>query len=96
MKRPERYNQLLADSTLPIDGGETLTPQERHEEQVMPGLRLKEGVPRGLIGEGAEGVVEKYVAAGLLTAGERVAVTDAGRLLADGIVTDILAAEEAE
>lgn len=96
VKRPERYNQLLADSTLPIDGGETLTPQEQHEEQVMLGLRLKEGVPRGLIGEGAEGVVEKYVAAGLLTAGERVAVTDAGRLLADGIVTDILAAEEAE
>ena len=51
---------------------------------------------RDRIGEGAEGVVEKYVAAGLLTAGERVAVTDAGRLLADGIVTDILAAEEAE
>ncbi|OIR42955.1 radical SAM family heme chaperone HemW [Corynebacterium sp. NML120713] len=96
VKRPERYNQMLAEGTLPMEGGETLTPQERHEEQVMLGLRLKEGVPRGMIGEGAEGVVEKYVAAGLLTAGERVAVTDAGRLLADGIVTDILAAEEAE
>ena len=93
VKRPERYNQMLAEGTLPIDGGETLTPQERHEEQVMLGLRLKEGVSRGMIGEGAEGVVEKYVAAGLLTVGERVAVTDAGRLLADGIVTDILAAE---
>ena len=96
VKRPERYSQLLADNALPIDGGETLAPQEQHEEQVMLGLRLKEGVPRGMIGAGAEGVVEKYVAAGLLTAGERVAVTDAGRLLADGIVTDILAAEEAE
>ena len=59
----------------------------------MLGLRLKEGIPAEWIGEGARGVVERHERAGLLEAGERLRLTDAGRLLADGIITDILAAE---
>ena len=93
VKRPERYNTLLAEGTLPIDGREQLTDDDIHTEQVMLGLRLKEGIPREWVGEGARGVVEKHVLAGLLEVDERIRVTDAGRLLADGIITDILAAE---
>ncbi|AIJ34026.1 coproporphyrinogen III oxidase [Corynebacterium imitans] len=93
VKRPERYAALLRDGELPVDFSETLTDTERHDEQVMLGLRLKEGIPAGWVGKGARGVVEKHARGGLLTSGERIAVTDAGRLLADGIVTDILAAE---
>ena len=58
----------------------------------MLGLRLKEGVPAELL-EGVEGSVEKHVRSGLLRAGERIAPTDKGRLLIDGIITDLLAAE---
>ena len=59
----------------------------------MLGLRLHEGIPAEWIGEGARGVVERHERAGLLETCERLRLTDAGRLLADGIITDILAAE---
>ena len=42
---------------------------------------------------GARDVVDRHVRAGLLERGERLRLTDKGRLLADGIITDILAAE---
>ncbi len=93
VKRPERYNAELAGGRLPVAGREEIGEEERHFERIMLGLRLREGIPRGWIRPGAWGVVEKHARAGLLTVGERVAVTDAGRLLADGIITDILAAE---
>lgn len=93
VKRPERYNRMLAENTLPIDATEQLSESDIHTEQVMLGLRLKEGIPADWVGEGARGVVDKHVRAGLLQDGERLRVTDKGRLLADGIITDILAAE---
>lgn len=93
VKRPERYNQMLAGHELPIHSMETITDDEHYFEQIMLGLRLKEGIPVGWVGEGARGVVDKHVRAGLLEVDERIRVTDAGRLLADGIITDILAAE---
>ncbi|MCP1386850.1 radical SAM family heme chaperone HemW [Corynebacterium sp. TA-R-1] len=92
VKRPERYNAMLAEGQLPIDGNETITPDMDHFEQVMLGLRLREGVPAELL-RGTEAIVEKHARAGLLTAGERVAPTEKGRLLIDGIITDLLAAE---
>ena len=93
VKRPERYAQLLDDDHLPIQATETITDEEAHTEAVMLGLRLREGIPAGWVGDKARGVVDKHVRAGLLERGERLRVTDAGRLLADGIITDILAAE---
>lgn len=92
VKHPARY---YAAEGLPIAETEELTPQDRHTERMMLGLRLREGVPLAWVGSGARAVVDKYVADGLLRVdGERLAVTDRGRLLADGIVTDILIAEE--
>jgi len=93
VKRPETYAQLLADGALPVHDSEIITAEEAHTEAVMLGLRLKEGIPAEWIGEGARGVVERHERAGLLETGERLRLTDAGRLLADGIITDILAAE---
>ena len=93
VKRPERYAQLLHDDTLPIQDTETITADEAHMEAIMLGLRLREGIPAGWVGDRARGVVDKHVRAGLLERGERLRVTDTGRLLADGIITDILAAE---
>lgn len=94
VKRPEKYEQMLADGVFPIDGTETISDEEEHFEKIMLGLRLKEGIPREWIGGGAQGVVDKHVRGGVLAeeAG-RIFATDAGRLLIDGVITDILAAE---
>lgn len=94
VKRPEKYNTMLADGVLPIDGSETITDEESHFEQIMLGLRLKEGIPRQWVGEGAQGVVDKHVRGGVLAEENgRIFATDSGRLLIDGVITDILAAE---
>ena len=93
VKRPEKYAQLLASATLPIQDRETITDEETHTEAVMLGLRLKEGIPAAWIGAGAREVVDRHVRAGLLERSDRLRLTDKGRLLADGIITDILAAE---
>ena len=93
VKRPETYAQLLAGATLPIQDREAITDEEAHTEAVMLGLRLKEGIPAAWVGAGAQDVVDRHVRAGLLEHSDRLRLTDSGRLLADGIITDILAAE---
>lgn len=99
VKRPEKYAQLLADDTLPIEASETLSTDDEHMEQIMLGLRLREGISAELIRPAAWPVVRGHGEAGRVVVDKRdgqphrVRVTDAGRLLADGIVTDILAAE---
>ncbi len=95
VKHPARYAAMLAGGELPVAGEEILTAADRHTEKIMLGLRLREGIPLAWIEEAGHGVVEKHVAGGLLQhRGDRIALTDAGRLLADGIITDILVAEE--
>ena len=89
VKRPERYADILAQGELPIAEEEHLTDDIQRFEAIMLGLRLKEGVPAGWLEKG----VDKHAKLGLLTEGERIAVTDKGRLLVDGIVTDLLAHE---
>ncbi|MCT1452629.1 radical SAM family heme chaperone HemW [Corynebacterium sp. p3-SID1145] len=94
VKRPEKYNVMLADGALPVGGSEIITDEEHHFEQIMLGLRLKEGIPREWVGGKAQGVVDKHVRGGVLAEKDgRISATDAGRLLIDGVVTDILAAE---
>ena len=93
VKRPEKYAQLLASATLPIQDREAITDEEAHTEAVMLGLRLKEGIPAAWVGAGAQDVVDRHVRAGLVEQSDRLRLTDSGRLLADGIITDILAAE---
>jgi oxygen-independent coproporphyrinogen-3 oxidase len=96
VKHPARYASVLAAGELPIADTEILSDADRHTEKLMLGLRLRDGIPAGWIAPEGHAVVEKHVAGGLLRhVGDRIALTDAGRLLADGIITDILVAEEA-
>ncbi|QMV84915.1 coproporphyrinogen III oxidase [Corynebacterium hindlerae] len=88
VKHPRRYNDTLSRAELPIKECEVLTEEDIRTERVMLGLRLKEGIPAQWVD--APLAVDKHVRAGLLTAGERLAVTDRGRLLADGIIADLL------
>src|SRR5690606_34367976 len=74
---------------------ELLTAEDHHTERVMLGLRLKQGLPAGIFSPAAHQVIDRYIERGLLhRVGGNVAVTDAGRLLADGIIADILLAED--
>lgn len=94
VKRPEKYNMMLTDGDLPIDGSETISDGEHHFEQIMLGLRLREGIPRKWVGPGGQGVVDKHVRGGVLAEETgRIFATASGRLLIDGVITDILAAE---
>lgn len=92
VKRPERYADMLSANELPIAEREELTDEIHHFEAVMLGLRLAEGVPSELV----TASTDKHERLGLVTRGERLKVTDKGRLLVDGIVTDILASEPVE
>ncbi|MDO5031046.1 radical SAM family heme chaperone HemW [Corynebacterium sp.] len=97
VKNPRTYIATLGEGTLPIKDSEALSPAERHTEKIMLGLRLREGIPAEWLDPAAAGAVEGFVGRGLLEhAGPRLRLTKPGRLLADGIITDLLLAEEVE
>lgn len=61
----------------------------------MLGLRLREGIPSSWLAPAAEPVAARFIERGLLErAGDHLRVTKAGCLLADGIITDLLVAED--
>ena len=64
-------------------------------EKIMLGLRLREGIPEAWLDAHAAPALERFIGRGLLErADDRVRITKPGRLLADGIITDLLVAEE--
>lgn len=93
VKHPSTYAQHLAQGQLPIKEEELLDSTERHEESVMLGLRLRQGLELSRFTEAERAVIEKYVGLKLLHVYDgRVASTLQGRLLIDGIIADILVA----
>lgn len=81
VKLPRRYNEMLSRGELPVKERETLSDAERHMEKIMLGLRLREGIPAGWLGSGAEPVIADYICRGLLQrAGDRLCLTKPGRL----------------
>ncbi|RYE76204.1 MAG: coproporphyrinogen III oxidase, partial [Myxococcales bacterium] len=88
-KHPRPYAEAVARGELPIQDEETLTAADRHTERLMLELRLREGLPTDLVDDAAMG---GFVSRGLVDrVGDRWVLTDAGRLLGDGIVRDLLA-----
>ncbi|MBC2681140.1 coproporphyrinogen III oxidase [Corynebacterium sp. 4HC-13] len=100
-KHPSTYfNKLVGEEAQRSPGGavittEMLTPKDVRTERVMLGLRLAEGVELEATPD-VDRVVERYIHMGLLErkAGQRVCLTHKGRYLADGIVTDIILAQD--
>ena len=97
VKHPARYAAECDAARLPVDGGELLTDTDRHIERIMTGLRLAEGLGDGAFTADERTRADTQVAAGLLRrrpagdpAGPGYALTEAGRLLADGVVRDVL------
>ncbi|MGB3286837.1 radical SAM family heme chaperone HemW [Mycolicibacter algericus] len=91
VKHPNAYAQLLGEMTLPIAGFEELSEADRHTEEVMLGLRMREGLALAVLGPDERERAESAVDDGLLCVdGDRLVLTDRGRLLADAVVRSLL------
>ncbi|AHC26493.2 MULTISPECIES: radical SAM family heme chaperone HemW [Mycobacteriaceae] len=92
VKHPKAYAQALADGRLPVADSEELDDTARHIEDVMLRLRLRSGVPRSVLADAESLRAGVAVADGLLEdTGDRLVLTDRGRLLADAVIRDVLA-----
>lgn len=94
-KHPSTYAAALARGDSPVADRELLTAEQRQTEAVMLGVRLAEGMPADQLPPDARVTAATLVGRGLLD-GEalvagRVRLTNSGRLLADGVIRDLLA-----
>ncbi|MBC6746919.1 coproporphyrinogen III oxidase [Corynebacterium sp. LK19] len=95
VKHPVRYAATISGGELPIKDSEGLTAEDRHTEKIMLGLRLAEGIDANLLGEDELGKARRQAEAGMVEfvsvdGGQRIQLTNRGRLLADAIIVDIL------
>jgi oxygen-independent coproporphyrinogen-3 oxidase len=91
VKHPNAYAQSLADGLLPVADFEQLDADTRHIEDVMLRLRLRDGLPLAVLGDGERARAESAIADGLVAlAADRLVLTDRGRLLADAVVRTLL------
>ena len=95
VKHPRTYAGRLADGASPAAGRETLTPEQRHDEEVLLRVRLRDGLPIGVLDADGRTAVAGLVADGLVdgraaVAERRVVLTRRGRLLADAVVRRLL------
>jgi len=91
VRHPAAYAERIAAGLSPAHAREVLDAETRRVERVLLELRLREGLPLDVLDEdGRTGVVEQ-VELGLATVeGDRLVLTARGRLLADGVVRDLL------
>jgi putative oxygen-independent coproporphyrinogen III oxidase len=91
VKHPSAYASRLADKSSPAHARELLTPEDRHVEDVMLRLRLAEGLPLASLAQSERVAADRAVADGLLRyESDRAVLTLRGRLLADGVIRDLL------
>ncbi len=95
VKHPRTYAAALARGRSPAAGRETLTADQRHDEEVLLGVRLREGLPLDVLDAAGRTAVAGLVADGLVdghaAVGEkRVVLTRRGRLLTDAVVRSLL------
>src|SRR5579875_3219996 len=91
VKHPNTYAQRLADATLPAAGFEQLDAEALHTEEVMLRIRIRDGLPLDRLDAGERERAAVAVDDGLLVRdGERLVLTDRGRLLADAVVRRLL------
>jgi oxygen-independent coproporphyrinogen-3 oxidase len=91
VKHPNAYAQLLGEATLPVAGFEQLDAATRHTEDVLLRIRLRQGLRADLLDRAERERADVAIDDGLLVReGERLVLTDRGRLLADGVVRNLL------
>jgi oxygen-independent coproporphyrinogen-3 oxidase len=94
VKHPAAYAQRLASGQSPAAAREVLTGEQAHVERVLLELRLVEGLAVDVLDDAGRRAAEHAAAEGLLDGGAlsdgRLVLTLRGRLLADGVVRDLL------
>ena len=91
VKRPITYAEKLDQGCSPVADFERLDAHHRHVEDVLLGIRLRDGLPVEALTESEQRRAALAVDEGLLTrAGDRLVLTGRGRLLADAVVRDLL------
>jgi oxygen-independent coproporphyrinogen-3 oxidase len=91
IKHPAAWAAQVDQNKEPVDGSEVLSAKEIANENIMLGLRLRDGIelatlsPAG-IEQANEAVTQGLLYSDLFTLG-RVVLTPKGRLLADGLVS---------
>ena len=91
VKHPTAYAKRLADGLSPGHGRELLSEQDRHVEDVMLRVRLRDGIALDLVDAAG---AKQALANGLLDPGAhaegRLVLTLRGRLLADAVIRDVV------
>ncbi len=94
VKHPRTYAGRLSSGTSPAGGRETLTRDQRHDEEVLLGVRLREGLSierlDALGHEAVAGLVAEGLVDGQAARDGRVVLTLRGRLLTDAVVRRLL------
>jgi putative oxygen-independent coproporphyrinogen III oxidase len=91
VKHPAAYAERIGAGVSPAHARETLSAQDRHVERVLLELRLSDGLALAVLDDTGRAAVPEQIERGLVTVeGDRLVLTDAGRLLADGVVRDLL------
>ncbi|HET6967279.1 MAG TPA: radical SAM family heme chaperone HemW [Ornithinibacter sp.] len=95
VKHPRTYAARLGAGASPAAGRETLTPEQRHDEEVLLRVRLRDGLPVGVLDADGREAVAGLVVDGLVDGraavrDRRVVLTRRGRLLADAVVRRLL------
>lgn len=91
VKHPAEYARRLDEGRSPAAEREVLDAEERHTEDLLLGIRLAEGLDVAALRPAERQRLAGLEQQGLLvTDGDRVRLTRRGRLLADGVVRDLL------
>ena len=91
VKHPAGYAERLAQGVSPGYAREVLSPADRHVERVLLELRLADGLERSVLTASEKTRIPAAVGSGLVDhAADRLSLTLRGRLLADGVIRDLL------
>jgi oxygen-independent coproporphyrinogen-3 oxidase len=91
VKHPAAYAERINAGVSPAHAREVLDAETRRVERVLLELRLRDGLPVQVLDATGRAAIDDLVRRGLLErAGERLVLTVQGRLLADGVVRDLL------
>ena len=91
VKHPDAYAARLDSGGSPAYAREVLTPEQRRTERVLLELRLREGLPVDVLTPREQLRIPDLIARSLAEVDrDRLILTVQGRLLADGVVRDLL------